>query len=101
MEDEKNVKAAKTVYADICAMLDGHKWKYDKRESDWRIHTSARGDDLAMEIDIRVDVKRQLVILHSPMPFTVPESMRKEMAVAMACANRGMVDGCFDYNYED
>ena len=34
------------------------------------------------------------------MPFTVPENMRKEMAVAVSCANHCMVDGDFDYDYE-
>lgn len=100
MTDEKNIKAAKAVYADICAMLDGRKWSYNRRESEWLIQTSARGDDLAIDIRIKVDVERQLVILYSPMPFVVPETMRREMAVAVACANRGMVDGSFDYKYE-
>lgn len=100
MQDEKIIKAAKTVYAGICAMLDDHNWKYDKHENDWIIQTGGRGDDLFIDIKFRVDVERQLVILHSHMPFSVPESMRKEMAVAVARANHGMVDGCFDYGYE-
>ena len=100
MENEKVIKAAKTVYAGICKVLDEHNWKYDKRESDWIIETGARGDDLYIGITIRVDVDRQLIILHSPMPFIVPEDMRKEMAVAVARANHGMVDGSFDYGFE-
>ena len=99
MEDEKSIKAAKTAFANICAVLDGHDWSYDKDESKLIVNTSARGDDLSMEIVIRVYKDQQIVALHSPMPFTVPESMRKEMAVAVACANKGMVDGDFDYDY--
>lgn len=100
MTDDKNkLKQAQTVYADFCTMLDEHNWKYDKADN-LVIETGARGDDLAMDITIRVDADRQLVVLHSPMPFTVPENMRKQMAVAVSRANHGMVDGDFDYDYE-
>ena len=100
MENEKVLKAAKTVYAGICAVLDERGWTYDKDEDKFLIETGVRGDDLAIRIKIRIDTERQLVILHSPMPFGVPESMRREMAVAVARANHNMVDGCFDYGYE-
>lgn len=98
-DDKKKLKQAQTVYADFCTMLDEHDWKYDKADN-LVIETGARGDDLAMDITIRVDADRQLVILHSPMPFVVPENMRKQMAVAVSRANHGMVDGDFDYDYE-
>lgn len=98
-DDKKKLKQAQTVYADFCTMLDEHNWKYDKADN-LVIETGARGDDLAMDITIRVDADRQLVVLHSPMPFTVPENMRKQMAVAVSRANHGMVDGDFDYDYE-
>ena len=98
-DDKKKLQLAQKVYNDFCAMLDEHHWTYDKRDN-LVIETGARGDDLGMDISIKVDADRQLVILHSPMPFTVPDNMRKEMAVAVSCANHGMVDGDFDYDYE-
>lgn len=98
-DDKKKLKQAQTVYDDFCTMLDEREWTYDKADN-LVIETGARGDDLAMDLTIRVDADRQLVILHSPMPFTVPENMRKEMAVAVSCANHCMVDGDFDYDYE-
>lgn len=102
MVDEKAMRDAKKVFQTICESLDDHDWKYDRNDEKLVISTGARGDDLPMAISIRVDAERQLVVLHSPMApkeFTVPENMRKEMAVAVACANRGMVHGTFDYDY--
>ena len=63
------------------------------------INCGAQGDDLPMEIIIRVDVKRQLVSLLSQMPFAVPENRRTALAVAVSTANSGIVDGSFDFNY--
>ena len=52
-----------------------------------------------MDIRIEVDAERLLIILMSDMPFTVPEDRRTALAVAVSCANYGIVDGSFDYNY--
>ena len=92
-DDKKKLKQAQTVYDDFCAMLDEREWTYDKADN-LVIETGARGDDLAMDLTIRVDADRQLVILHSPMPFTVPENMRKEMRMLKD------LGGDFDYDYE-
>lgn len=102
MADEKALKDAKKVFQTICESLDDHKWKYDAKEEKLAIFTGVRGDDLPMSLSIRVDADRQLVVLHSPLApqlFEVPQNMRKEIAVAVACANRGMVHGDFDYDY--
>lgn len=98
MEDKK-IRLAKNVYDDFCAMLDDHKWVYDRHDDELFIETGTRGEDLPIPLIIKVDADRQLAVLSSPIPFPVPEEMRKQLAVAVSCANHGMVDGCFDYNY--
>ena len=102
MAEEKDWKKAKTVFKTLCDMLDGRGWKYQKEENDEAgptIYCGAHGDDLPMEIRIRVDVKRELISLLSKMPFPVPENRRTAMAIAVSKANAGLVDGSFDYNY--
>lgn len=98
MED-KNLKQAQAVYKTFCDMLDGRNWHYKKDDEKLEIKCGAQGDDLPMELKIMVDSKRLLIAIYSFMPFEVPESRRKEMAVAVARANYGMVDGSFDYDY--
>ena len=99
MSEEKQLKQAKAVYKSLCDMLDDRGWRYEKHEDDLSISCGARGDDLPMDIRIKVDVKRQLVTLLSQMPFSVPENRRSQLAIAVSLANNGMVDGSFDYNY--
>lgn len=99
MAEVKDMKQAKTVFSSLCAMLDERRWRYEKDEAELAIRCGAQGDDLPMDIRIEVDVKRELVTLLSPMPFTVPENLRANLAVAVSLANYGMVDGSFDYDY--
>ena len=99
MPEEKVLKQAQAVYKALCAMLDERGWRYTKDESELLIRCGAQGEDLPMEIMIRVDVERQIVTLLSPMPFTVPDARRTALAVAVTLANNGMVDGSFDYDY--
>ena len=51
-----------------------------------------------MELDIRVDADRMLVMLLSLVPFTIQEDKRLEVAIAVSAINNALVDGCFDYD---
>ena len=99
MSAEKELKQAQAVYKALCNMLDDHNWNYEKDEKELSIYSGARGDDLPIELRIRVDAQRKLVTLLSQMPFDVPENRRNALAVAVSEANSTMVDGDFDYNY--
>lgn len=98
-EEEKKVKLAKAAFQSLCEMLDENNWHYSKDEDELRISCNAQGDDLPMAIRIAVDADRQLILLFSPMPFTVSEDRRAALAVAVSAANYNMVDGNFDYDY--
>lgn len=98
MSEEKELKQAKAVYKALCDMLDDNKWHYQKDEENLSISCSARGDDLAIDLRIEVDIQRQLVMLLSKMPFAVPESKRIAVAIAVSVANDSIVDGSFDYD---
>lgn len=97
---EQDLKQAKTVYKSLCDMLDERGWHYQKDENELTIRCGAQGEDLPMEILVEVDMQRQLVTLLSPMPFAIPENRRTALAVAISKANYGMIDGCFDYDYQ-
>lgn len=99
MAEEKKLKLAKAAFASLCEMLDEHDWHYSKDESELKIACGAQGDDLPIEIRIEVDADRQLIMLLSQMPFSVPEERRTALAVAVSAANNGLADGSFDYSY--
>ena len=101
MTEATQLKLAKTEFSLLCEMLDSRKWHYEKNEEKLAIDVTVTGDDLPMRLIIRIDPERQLASLLSSMPFEVPEAMRKNMAVAVSCANHGIVDGGFDYDVDD
>ena len=99
MADDKELKQAKLVFQSLCEMLDGKNWHYEKNEEDFVIMCGARGEDLPIEIVVRVEPKRKIVSLISQMPFPVPEKRRTAMAIAVAQASSELVDGNFEFNY--
>ena len=101
MAEMKNLEQAKVVFGQICQTLDHHDWKYQQNEEKLMIGCSARGDDLPMELTIRVDADRSVVVLFSHMPFAIQEDKRLDLAVAVTAINNALADGCFDYNIAD
>ncbi len=97
MTDEK-LQHAKEVFKTLCATLDSHDWHYEKDEEKLVIQCGAQGEDLPMKLTINVDVKRQLIILLSFLPFEIPEDKRLDVAIATSIVNNRLVDGSFDYN---
>lgn len=100
MADEKLERAQK-VYETLCATLDKHEWHYQKNEERLSIECGAQGEDLPMEITIRVDTERQLIMLLSHLPFIISEDKRLDVAIATSIANNGLVDGSFDFDITD
>ncbi|MBQ7915647.1 MAG: hypothetical protein IJ315_02515 [Firmicutes bacterium] len=97
-DQEKLNQAAVYAYVTLCSALDSKNWKYERHDQDLKITCSATGDDLPMELVIKVDPTKQMVTLLSHLPFTVPEDKRLDAAVAVSLINNCLVDGCFDFD---
>ena len=93
-----NPEKARETFETICRTLESHDWKYQKDAEKLLIGCSARGEDLPMELTIRVDENRSVVIMFSRMPFVIQEDKRLDLAMAIAAVNNSLVDGCFDYD---
>lgn len=98
MTDAEKLTKAKTTFTTLCSALDKDEWHYKKDEEELTIECGARGEDLPIELIIRVDADRQLVSLFSPMSFEIKEDNRLDVAVAISYINNKLVHGCFDYN---
>lgn len=101
--NEKQLQNAENVFNSICNMLNNINFKYEtsRREEDYVISCTVNGDDIPMRMLIIVRPEREIVSLLSPMPFMTPEDKRVEMAMAVAVANYGIIDGSFDYDLND
>lgn len=98
MTDEMKLQAAVNAYVTLCNALDSQNWKYTKHDSDLKITCTANGEDLPMDLTIKSDPGKQMVMLISRLPFTVPEDKRLDTAVAISVINDRLVDGCFDFD---
>ena len=99
MAEDRDLKQAQLVFNTLCEMLDSRDWHYKKHEEDLVIECGAQGDDLPIEMVIKIDDKRRIVTLISQMPFAVPENRRTAMAIAVSQASSELVDGNFEFNY--
>lgn len=92
------MQLANKVYATLCSALDARNWRYKKNDEELSVSFGVKGDDLPMDLVIRIDGERQLIHAYSPLPFKFSENKRLEGAVAACVASYGMTDGSFDYN---
>lgn len=98
MAEIKDLTKAKETFAKLCQTLDSREWRYKKDEEGLSVECGAQGEDLPMEITIRVDADRMLVLLISHLPFVIQEDKRLDTAVAVSTINNMLVDGCFDFD---
>lgn len=103
MATEAQLQNAENVFQSICTMLNNINFKYEagRRDEDYVVQVTVNGDDIPMKMLIIVRPEREIVSLLSPMPFNTPEDKRVEMALAVATANYGIIDGSFDYDLND
>ena len=93
--------AAQHVYQVFKDHLDKNKFKYTSFDEDLVISLTVHGEDLPQPTLIRVLAENQVVQVLSPIPSKIPEDKRMDGAVAVAVANSGMINGCFDYDISD
>lgn len=96
-ETDKLVKA-RQVFRDLCKSLDARNWHYQEDVERLRIDCKVNGKDIPMDLSLRVDVDKQLLMLLSTLPFNVPEDKRLDLAIAISQVNDVLVDGSFDYD---
>ncbi|HPY85050.1 MAG TPA: hypothetical protein PLS20_08470 [Ruminococcus flavefaciens] len=63
--NEKDIQQAQAVFEIAKGALDDNEWKYKCDEEKLSITRSSQGEDLPIDINIRVDAKRQLLLFAS------------------------------------
>lgn len=97
---EKNVMAL-NVFETICSMFDSMELRYEKHVENLVVTCTVTGDDIPMDILFAVDEEMQLVRLVSPLPGTVPEDKRADMAIVITFVNNMLANGSFDLDLSD
>ncbi len=100
MTEQNKLEQAKTAFATLCQTIEGHGWSYQKKEEELTVECTARGEDLPMDVVVKVDADRSVVRLFSHLPFIVAEDKRLDMAIAISAINYRLVSGNFDYGIE-
>ena len=92
---------ALALYKTLCQTLDNMRWHYTKEEDQFVVRATAIGNDLSMDLFMKIDAERQVMYLKSPMPFIVPAPLRDKLATAVVMANFTMLNGSFEYDLSD
>ena len=74
---------------------------YDSHDEDLALTLTVHGDDLPQFTIVRVMDDREVIQITSPIPGSIPEDKRIDAAVAVAVANQGIINGCFDFDLSD
>lgn len=98
MNEDAKKMMGQNVYETICKMFDDLNYHYERHDEDHVITCNVKGEDIPMDILFAVRDDRQIVQLISPMPFTVPEDKRIDIALAITVINDMLVDGSFDFD---
>ena len=94
---KEQLATAAQVYQDFCVTMDEMGWKYRKNAEKLEIETGAKGDDLTIELTIKVDAERQVVTVLSHLPYVIDKEKRIDAVVAVSVINNSLVHGCVDY----
>lgn len=101
MADNNKREQALAVFGLICETLEDREWKYQKNEEKLSVSCVGAGDDLPIELLIKVLEDRSLVMLLSQLPLTVPEDKSMDFVIALSTINNRLVDGSFDMDLEN
>ena len=101
MSENYDMNKARSVYASLVNSLTARDWNFEPNEENLLIRSGIRGEDLPIEFIMIVNPRNEVVQFLSALPFTIPEDMRVDGAIAVAVANYGLVDGSFDYDIND
>jgi len=93
-------KKAKAVYDALVRAMDKLDMKYEC-VGDGEFVFNFEGDDLPMSFKMKIDEKRELVVLLSVLPFKIKSENILGAAIAAGQINYLLMDGSFDIDIDD
>lgn len=90
------MQQAKKMYDTLCGILKARDISFESDDQELRIGFGGRGEDLPMDFLLKVDAKREVVILYSTLPFKFDEDNIATGALGTLAINDDLPDGSFD-----
>ena len=98
MIQQQNIQQAQSAFEALCFALSRLEWDYHKDSSAMEIVSTIWGDDIPMEIKVRVDGDNQKIVLCSEIPFEVKDNKEADIALAVSMINTNLAYGSFKYD---
>ena len=98
---EVNLEMGKSIYENVCSVLDKMEINYQKHEEDFVIAFAYKGQDMNHELLIKVDPKREIIHLMERLPFDIEPERATDIACAVCYVNDSVLVGSFTYNMSD
>ncbi len=85
------------MYQAACKALKENDWSFAEHPENLVITAGAKGDKMPIPLIIQEQRNINTLSIYSELPFTVPETARDRIAVAINLINYNIINGCFDY----
>ena len=96
-----NSEKGTRVYQLLKKHLTDNSFHIEEHDEELVLMVTVHGDDLPQPTIIRVLDDKDIIQILSPIPGRIPEDKRVDAAIAIAVANQGMINGCFDLDMND
>lgn len=97
-EQELRIKNAKRVYDTLVESFQSQDLKFEKNDDEFVVRLGMKGDDLPIEIVIRINPYLESIVCTSLLPFAVPEDKITEVLYAVNALNARFGVGNFEYD---
>lgn len=97
-QKELELKNAKRVYDTLIESLNEFENKFYQDDEDLSVYFGVRGDDLPIEIKVKIVSSINTILCTSLLPFTVPKDLVGEVCFAINALNAKLPVGNFEYD---
>ena len=101
MATSTDMAFAKHAYTAFLTALDERGWSYNRNDDELRIEIGVTGEDLPMDLIMRIDTKYQIIRLQSLIPFKMQDDKIMYGSIATNHINYLLAAGSFDYDIGD
>ena len=100
-EENENNQVAQELYEGIISMFDEQGYRYTREDENLLVRCTLKGEDIPMDFIFVVRADKKVIQVYSPLPFTISEDKRSDIALALTYINDHLVNGSFDMDLSE
>lgn len=97
----EQLNQAKYVYSVFTQFLDERNLRYTKYEDDFVVVLEYKGEDMSLDLFIKINPERENIMIIDTMPFKIDNKDIPKMCEAICRANAGMAIGDFEMRFQE